>query len=96
MEEASDPESGELLEMTKMASSNEMDTGVDERSRFPTEEYEGRQTSPPKGTMTTFSVYKNLTVYSFSFMLMFTALASFANLQSTLNIAGGLGTTGEQ
>ena len=44
--------------------------------------------------MTTFGVYKNLIVLSFSFLLLFSSLMSFLNIQSTVNIEGGLGTTG--
>jgi len=44
--------------------------------------------------MTTFGVYKNLIVLSFSFLLLFSSLMSFSNIQSTVNIEGGLGTTG--
>lgn len=44
--------------------------------------------------LTKFGIWKNLLILSISFMLSFTAFSSFANLQSTINIVGGLGTTG--
>ena len=40
------------------------------------------------------SIYKNLAVLSISFLLLFSAFLSLQNLQSSLNIAEGLGTIG--
>lgn len=48
----------------------------------------------PDTKMTKFTVYKNLVVYSVSFVLLFSSLMSFSNIQSTINIEDGLGTTG--
>ena len=44
--------------------------------------------------MTKFGIYKNLIVLSLSFVLLFSSLGSFSNIQSTVNIEDGLGTTG--
>merc|ERR1712223_1613164 len=38
-------------------------------------------------------ILKNVVIISFSFMLLFTAFQSMANLQSSINKAAGLGTT---
>lgn len=61
--------------INETAASNRSDKDVNEGSLLPTEENEERQNPQLRSSMTTFSVYKNLIVYSFSFMLMFTALS---------------------
>ncbi|KAL4235141.1 Protein unc-93 A [Mactra antiquata] len=46
-------------------------------------------------TMTKHGAVRNLLVISVSFVLLFSAFASFANLQSSINKEEGLGTTGQ-
>lgn len=54
----------------------------------------GRLPTVAMTKMTKFGIYKNLIVYSLSFVLLFSSLMSFSNIQSTVNIEDGLGTTG--
>ena len=48
----------------------------------------------PNSKWTKFSVYKNLIVITVSFLCLFTAYSSLEMLQSSLNVAGGLGLIG--
>ena len=60
-------------------------------------EREGRKDSQNNTSnfeITKFSLYRNLAVVSLSFLLLFAAFRSLLNLQSSINIAEGLGTVG--
>lgn len=45
-------------------------------------------------TVSRFTIWINLLLLSFSFLISFSAFNSYSNLQSSINIEGGLGTTG--
>ena len=49
---------------------------------------------PNDNVLSKVAIYKNLAVLSVSFLLLFSAFLPLQNLQSSLNIAEGLGMTG--
>ena len=68
--------------------------GVETKLTYENIAYNNSETKQDAALDTKLTTFRNLSVVCISFLLLFSAFLSLANLQSSINVAEGLGTTG--